>query len=145
MANVHLIVWQILFETKYRNQLLVGFQKSLDKSSASRGRQTANRRLPRGSSYFRLPNQTSLPPTRMVGAGNVHSLLWTFLRLRNTCKLASMNIHSDRYGDLTVSLRMVTAGLPAPPPGGLVGLSSDRHPHSHFQVTMTVTVDVHRG
>ena len=46
----------------------------------------------------------------MVGAGNVHSLLWTFLRLRNTCKLASMNIHSDSHGDLKVTVRMTIAG-----------------------------------
>ena len=48
----------------------------------------------------------------MVGAGTVHSLLWTFLKLRRSCKHASMSItsDSDSVGDLTVSLKMVTAG-----------------------------------
>ena len=46
----------------------------------------------------------------MVGAGNVHSLPWTFLRLRNTCKLASMNIHSDSHGDLKLTVKMTIAG-----------------------------------
>ena len=66
----------------------------------------------------------------MVGAGNVHSLLWTFLRLRNTCKLASMNIHSDSYGDLTVTLRMVTAGQAdqAPRRGGRQSSRQERGP-----------------
>ena len=80
------------------------------RGNAHASRSTADRQLPSKSSYFRLPNLTSLPPTRMVGAGNVHSMLWTFLRLRNTCKLASMNIHSDNYGDLTVTVRMTIAG-----------------------------------
>ena len=46
----------------------------------------------------------------MVGEGNVHSLLWTFLRLRKTCKQAYMNIFSDSYGDLTVNVKVTFAG-----------------------------------
>ena len=48
----------------------------------------------------------------MVGEGTVHSLLWTYLRLRSTSKKAYMNISSDGDcdGDLTVSLKMVLAG-----------------------------------
>ena len=54
--------------------------------------------------------QTSLPLTRMVWAMNVHSLLWTFWRLRNTSKQASMNIYSEIYGDLAVTVRKTFAG-----------------------------------
>ena len=47
----------------------------------------------------------------MVGAGTDPSLIWTFLKLRRSCKHASMTItsDSDSVGDLTVSLKMVTA------------------------------------
>ena len=42
----------------------------------------------------------------------MNSLLWTFLRLRKTCKHAYMSItsDSDRDDSLTVSLKMVLAG-----------------------------------
>ena len=45
----------------------------------------------------------------MVGAGNVQSLLWTFLRLRKTCKQALMNIFCDSYADLTVNMKVTFA------------------------------------
>ena len=66
----------------------------------------------------------------MVGAGNVHSLLWTFLRLRNTCKQASMNIYSDSYGDLAVTVRMTFAGQAdqAPRRGGRQSSRQERGP-----------------
>ena len=53
--------------------------------------------------------QTSPSLTRMVGAGTLHSLLWTYIRLRNSRKKAFRNITSDSDGDLTVSLKMVIA------------------------------------
>ena len=66
----------------------------------------------------------------MVGKGNVHRLLWTFLRLRNTCKLASMNIHSDSHGDLKVTVRMTIAGQAdqAPRRGGRQSSNQERGP-----------------
>ena len=43
----------------------------------------------------------------MAGAGSVvHSLLWTFYRLRKACKRANMNINSDSYGDIFVILKV---------------------------------------
>ena len=39
------------------------------------------------------------------------SLLWTFLRLRKTCKRAYMSISSDREGDCHVTLRVTTPGI----------------------------------
>ena len=59
-------------------------------------------------------------------AGNVHILLWSYLRLRNSCKKAYMNITIDSDGDLTVSLKMVLAGQAdqAPRRGGR---QSSRH------------------
>ena len=42
----------------------------------------------------------------MVGAGTVHSLLWTYLRLRSSCKKAYMNITSDwDFDAMTVTLQ----------------------------------------
>ena len=72
----------------------------------------------------------------MVGAGNVHSMLWTFLRLRNTCKLASMNIHSDSQGDLKVTMRMTIAGQAdqAPRRGGRQSSSQLRGPGTQAPV-----------
>ena len=68
----------------------------------------------------------------MVGAGTVHSLLWTYLRLRNSCKKAYMNITSDCDcdGDLTVSLKMVLAGQAdqAPRRGGRQSSRQERGP-----------------
>ena len=76
--------------------------------------------------------QTSPSPTRMVGAGTVHSLLWTFLRLRSSCKTANMNISSDgdSDSDLTVSLKMVLAGQAdqAPRRGGRQSSRQERGP-----------------
>ena len=43
----------------------------------------------------------------MVGAGSVvHSLMWTFFRLRKACKRANININSDSYGDMFVTLKV---------------------------------------
>ena len=68
----------------------------------------------------------------MVGAGTVNSLLWTFLRLRKTCKHASMSITSDSDSDnsLTVSLKMVLAGQTdqAPRRGGRMSSTQERGP-----------------
>ena len=66
----------------------------------------------------------------MVGAGNVHSLLWTYLRLHNGCKKAYMNITSGSDGDLTVSLKMVFAGQAdqAPRRGGPQSSRQERGP-----------------
>ena len=76
--------------------------------------------------------QTRPSSTRMVGAGTVNSLLWTFLRLRKTCKHASMSITSDSDSDnsLTVSLKMVLAGHAdqAPRKGGRQSNSRERGP-----------------
>ena len=62
----------------------------------------------------------------------MNSLLWTFLRLRKTCKHASMSITSDSDSDnsLTVSLKMVLAGHAdqAPRKGGRQSNSRERGP-----------------
>ena len=86
------------------------------RGNAHASRATTDRRPPGDRVISDSPTRHS-PPTRMVGAGNVHSLLWTFLRLRNTCKLASMNIHSDSYGDLTATVRMTITGQAERGPG----------------------------
>ena len=48
-------------------------------------------------------------------------------------------------GDPGAGAPLPIVGLPAPPPGGLVGLSDNRHCDCHLQVTVTVTNDVHVG
>ena len=48
-------------------------------------------------------------------------------------------------GGLGASAPLLSTGLAAPSPGGLVGLSSKRHPQCHSQVTVSVTVNVHGG
>ena len=45
--------------------------------------------------------------------------------------------------DLDARAPLLSAGLPAPSPGGLVGLSSSHHPQCHCQLTVIVTGDGH--
>ena len=45
--------------------------------------------------------------------------------------------------DLDARAPLLSAGLPAPSPGGLVGLSSSHHPQCHYQLTVTITGDGH--
>ena len=61
-------------------------------------------------------------------AGTFNCLLWTFLRLRKTCKHAYMYITSDSDSDdsLTVSLKMVLAGQADQAPSRGAGSPSDR-------------------
>ena len=78
----------------------------------------------------------------MVGAGKVHSLLWTFIRLRRTCKKAFLNISSDSYGDLSVTLKLQIAGQAdqAPRRGGRQSsnpaLASGPPPSLHMELIL---------
>ena len=60
---------------------------------------------------YKLDNSPPLPAT-MAGEGEIYRLFRVFIRLqkRKSCKQACMSITSDSDGQLTVSLRMVTAG-----------------------------------
>ena len=48
-----------------------------------------------------------------------------------------------RGGGLAAKAPLLSAGLPAPSPGGLVGLTSKRHLHINSQIIITFTENVH--